>query len=119
MLYKVVSIAREHRVLVVGVSAGDGVVPVHTIGTGVHITGCCGDVWIVVVSAGVIVDTCPAIRERIDIGSGTVVWVVLKAVFVRQCGNQTTSSSYICRFKQTGVAWAADTGNADGIESVG
>ena len=110
---------RQHSELVVGISAGGGLVPVHTLGAVVHITGCCGDVGIVINGAAGIVDACPAIRERIGIGHGAVVWVVLKAVFVRQCGDETTCSAHSFRFKRTGVAGAADAGNAGGIESVG
>ena len=59
---------RQHSILVVCISVGGSMIPVHSYSTAVCIGAVGVNIRIVIVCAGSIIDTCPAVGERIGIG---------------------------------------------------
>ena len=83
--------ARQHGILVHGITRRGREVPIHTLAATVHIAGGGSNIRIVVICTGGIVDTVPAIGEGVGIRHARIIRVALKAVLIRQAGNKITS----------------------------
>ena len=95
-------------------------VPVHALATIDEVGAVSVDVRIVVVGAGGIVDTGPAVREGIGIGSGArqIVGFVLEVVEVGQLAERHTGGAAVGRFESAGIAGATDSAHANDIVRV-
>ena len=109
----------KNGILVVGVCRSSGVVPVHTIVAAVYIAGGGGDIRVVVVGAGGIVDAGPAVGECIGVGDTAVGRIVLKVVLVGQAADSRAGGAHLGRTPGAGVAVKANARHKDIILSVG
>ena len=109
----------KNSILVVGVCRSGGMVPVHTIVAAMYIAGGGGDIRVVVVGAGGIVDTGPAVRECICVGDTAVGRIVLKVVLVRHAADSRAAGAHLGRTPGAGVAVKANARHIDIILCVG
>ena len=107
--------AGKNGIHVFGIGGGGVKVPVHAFDTAMHIGRGCRNVGVVVVGAGGVVDTGPAVGEGLSVGGSGIVGFVLEVVAVRQRGEQAAKGADRNGFVTAGVGGRAECANREGI----
>ena len=94
-------------------------IPIHTLAAVDQVGAVCIDVGIIVISAGSIVDTVPAVGESLGVTYARIIWIRLETVGVRQGGDEIASCAHIQGLVRAGVARVAEAGHTGSIGSIG
>ena len=107
--------AGKNGIHVFGIGGGGVKVPVHAFDTAMHIGRGCRNVGVVVVGAGGVVDTGPAVGEGLSVGGSGIVGFVLEVVAVGQRGDQAAKGVASNSLGAAGVGGRAECANREGI----